>query len=147
MSAPLPSPRSSQMSSLSSLHRLCYLHGPYKQSLFFFNLCTYCSVTLFFRLKTSQGHPAMQIHTDIAYPFFKKKVCMYFGLSWVFLLCLGFSLASLSVAVCGLLIVVASLVVPRLKSTGSAVMKHGLSCSMARGIFLDQGSNPYPLHW
>ena len=24
---------------------------------------------------------------------------------------------------------------------------HGLSCFVACGIFLDQGSNPYPLHW
>ena len=24
---------------------------------------------------------------------------------------------------------------------------HGLSCSVARGIFPDQGSNPCPLHW
>ena len=34
------------------------------------------------------------------------------------------------------------------RSTGSrARVAHGLSCSMARGIFLDQGSNPCPLHW
>ena len=26
-------------------------------------------------------------------------------------------------------------------------MVHGLSCFAARGIFLDQGSNPYLLHW
>ena len=26
-------------------------------------------------------------------------------------------------------------------------MVHGLSCSVACGIFLDQGSNPCPLHW
>ena len=26
-------------------------------------------------------------------------------------------------------------------------MVHGLSCSMICGIFLDQGSNPCPLHW
>ena len=30
---------------------------------------------------------------------------------------------------------------------GSAVAAHGLSCSTACGIFLDQGSNPCPLHW
>ena len=30
---------------------------------------------------------------------------------------------------------------------GSEVMAHGLSCSMARGIFPDQGSNPCSLHW
>ena len=29
----------------------------------------------------------------------------------------------------------------------SVVVAHGLSCSAARGIFPDQGSNPCPLHW
>ena len=33
------------------------------------------------------------------------------------------------------------------RSTGSVAVAHGLSCSVARGIFLDQGSNPCPLHW
>ena len=36
---------------------------------------------------------------------------------------------------------------PRLWSSGSIVVVHGLSCSMACGIFLDQGSNPCLLHW
>ena len=36
---------------------------------------------------------------------------------------------------------------PRLESTGSVVMVHGLSCSSARGIFLDQRSNPCLLRW
>ena len=35
----------------------------------------------------------------------------------------------------------------RLQSTGSVVVVHGLSCSVAYGIFPDQGSNPRPLHW
>ena len=34
-----------------------------------------------------------------------------------------------------------------LQSTGSVVVAHGLSYSVACGIFLDQGSNPCPLHW
>ena len=29
----------------------------------------------------------------------------------------------------------------------SVVAVHGLSCSVASGIFPDQGSNPCPLHW
>ena len=36
---------------------------------------------------------------------------------------------------------------PRLQSTGSIVVVHGFSCSMAYGIFLDQGSNMYFPHW
>ena len=56
----------------------------------------------------------------------------------------------------GLLIAVASLVVKhrlqvhglqQLWHVGSVVVAHGLICSAACGIFLDQGSNPCPLHW
>ena len=42
----------------------------------------------------------------------------------------------------------ASVVVTRgLWSTGSVVAAHGISCSVACGIFPDQSSNPCPLHW
>ena len=34
-----------------------------------------------------------------------------------------------------------------LRNTGSVLVAHGLSCSTARGIFLDQGSNLSLLHW
>ena len=52
------------------------------------------------------------------------------------------------VAMCGLLVAAASLVVEhKLKSVGSAVVARGLSCFVARGIFLDQGSDLCPLHW
>ena len=84
--------------------------------------------------------------------------------------CTGFSLVAVSrgyfpVAVPGLLTAVPSLVVghglrlrllrlqdsvvvvPRFWSTGSIVVVHGLSCSVARRIFLDQGSNPCLPHW
>ena len=30
---------------------------------------------------------------------------------------------------------------------GSVAEAHGLSCSAVYRLFLDQGSNPYPLHW
>ena len=33
------------------------------------------------------------------------------------------------------------------RHTGSVVVAHGLTCSVTCGIFLDQGSNPCPLHW
>ena len=55
----------------------------------------------------------------------------------------GFSL----VVVCGFLIVMASLVAPRLQSTGSVLVSRRLSYSTACGIFLDQGLNPCLLHW
>ena len=74
----------------------------------------------------------------------------------------------LSVAVCGPLVVTASLVSeywlsehrPQylqhmgsgavayvLQRVDSVVVAHGLSCSTVCGIFLDQGSNSCPLHW
>ena len=34
-----------------------------------------------------------------------------------------------------------------LGAQASVVVAHGLSCSAACGIFLDQGSNPCLLHW
>ena len=33
------------------------------------------------------------------------------------------------------------------RCAGSVIVAHGLSCSAECGIFPDQGSNPYPLHW
>ena len=33
------------------------------------------------------------------------------------------------------------------RRAGSVIVAHRPSCSAARGIFLDQGSNPCPLHW
>ena len=33
------------------------------------------------------------------------------------------------------------------RRAGSVVVAHGPNCSAACGIFPDQGSNPYPLHW
>ena len=54
----------------------------------------------------------------------------------------------LFIAVCGLLIAVASLVMEHgLWSAGSVVVAHGLSCSAACGILPDQGSNRCPQHW
>ena len=39
------------------------------------------------------------------------------------------------------------LVAPRYQTPGSVVMVHRLSCSLACGIFLNQGSNLHQLHW
>ena len=56
----------------------------------------------------------------------------------------GYSL----VAAHRLLVVVASLVAEHgLHNVASGVVAHGFSCPVACGIFLDQGLNPFPLHW
>ena len=77
----------------------------------------------------------------------------YIWLHWVFAVwglspfvaSRGYSL----VVVCGLLLVVASLVVEyRLwRVWASIVGAQRLSCPEACGIFLEQGSNLWPLHW
>ena len=107
---------------------------------------------------------------------FLKKICfylfIYFWLRWVFVAAHGLSLVGTSrgysslrcagFSLRWLLLLrsmgsrrtgfsnwhVGSVVVARgLQSTGSVVVAHGRSCSVACGIFPDQGSNLCPLHW
>ena len=120
-------------------------------------------------------------HTQAPNKFLKAKIFakmyeqFYACINYLFLK-IYFCLRRVSVAACGLSLVVASggysslrcsgfslrwllllrstgsrhvgsVVVARgVKSTGSVVVAHGLSCSVACGIFSDQGSNLCPLH-
>ena len=64
--------------------------------------------------------------------------------------CSGFSVAAHRLWMHGLQQLwhlASAVVVPRPQSTGSIVVAHRFSCSVASGIFLDQGSNPCLLHW
>ena len=78
---------------------------------------------------------------------------IYFWLCWVFVSVRGLSLVAASGGHSSLRCTGLSLSRPLpLRSTGSrcsgsVVVAHGPSCSTARGIFPDQGSNPCPLHW
>ena len=78
---------------------------------------------------------------------------LFIWLHWAFVAARVLSLAAGSggytiVTERRLLIAVASLCGARaLGSWASVVVARGLSCSTACGIFLDQGSNPCPLHW
>ena len=86
------------------------------------------------------------------YAHILKIIFIYLFLAVLVLRCCAWAFSSCSEW--GLLFVavhsslrVASLVAEhRLQSTGSVVVTHGLSCSLACGIFLDQGSSPCPLH-
>ena len=88
------------------------------------------------------------------------------GLLFLCGLCSACSACHAPVSVCGLLIAGASLVAElralslqelwyvgsivvasELQSTGAIVRTHWFSCSAACEIFLDQGLNPYLLHW
>ena len=77
--------------------------------------------------------------------FFLILLLVALGLRWVARAshCSGFSCCGAQALGSRASVVVAR----RLQNTGSVVVAHGLSCSPACGIFLDQGSNPCPPHW
>ena len=87
------------------------------------------------------------------YFFILFYLFIYFWLCWVFVSVRGLSLVAASGGHSSSRCAGLSLSRPLLlRSTGSrhvhsAVVAHGPSCSVACGIFPDQGSNPCPLHW
>ena len=78
---------------------------------------------------------------------------IYLWLCWVFVSVRGLSLVVASGGHCSSRCAGLSLSRPLLlrstgsRRAGSVVVAHRLSCSVACGIFPDQGSNPCPLHW
>ena len=78
---------------------------------------------------------------------------IYLWLCWVFISVRGFSLVATSGGHSSSRCAGLSLSRPLLlqstgfRRAGSVIVAHGPSCSAACGIFPDQGSNPYPLHW
>ena len=95
-------------------------------------------------------------HLMVYILFFLNKfiyLFMYFWLCWVFVPVRGLSVAGASGGHSSSRCAGLSLSRPLLlhstgsRRTGLVVVPHGPSCSTACGIFPDQGSNPYPLHW
>ena len=88
----------------------------------------------------------------ISFIFF-LNLFIYFWLSWVFVSVRGLSLVAASRGHSSSRCTGLSLSRPLLlrstasRRAGSVVVAHGPSCSVACGIFPDQGSNPCPLHW
>ena len=78
---------------------------------------------------------------------------IYLWLCWVFVSVRGLSLVAASGGHSSSRCTGLSLSRPLLlrstgsRRAGSVIVAHGPSCSAARGIFPDQGSNPCPLHW
>ena len=78
---------------------------------------------------------------------------IYFWLCWVFVSVRGLSLVAVSGGHSSLRCAGLSLLRPLLvrstgsRRAGSVIVAHGPSCSVACGIFPDQGSNPCSLHW
>ena len=85
--------------------------------------------------------------------FLSIYLFIYFWLCWVFVSVQGLSLVVASGGHSSSWCAGLSLSWPLLlrstgsRRAGSVVVAHGPSCSAARGIFPDQGSNPCPLHW
>ena len=78
---------------------------------------------------------------------------VYFWLCWVFVSVWGLSPVAASGGHSSSRCTGLSLSWPLLlwstgsRRAGSVIVAHGPSCSAACGIFPDQGSNPWPLHW
>ena len=85
--------------------------------------------------------------------FINLFIYLCFWLCWVFVAGRGLSLVaasggySLLRCVCFSLQRLLLLQSMGFRHADSVVVAHGLCCSAACGIFLDQGSDPCPLHW
>ena len=111
------------------------------------NFCVWCQVLFEFPM-----HVAVLFPNTIYFILFINLFIIYFWLHWVFVAARG-SLQLRRVGAtlrCGARALGAWASVPvarGLQSAGSVVVTHGPSCSAARGILPDQGSNVCPLHW
>ena len=86
--------------------------------------------------------------TNCTYIYFLIQFFFFFWLCWVFAAAWGLSLVAASGGYSLLQHAGFSLQwLLLLWSMGSVVVAHGLSRSVACGIFPDQGSNQCPLHW
>ena len=108
-----------------------------------------------------QGHKELDKTEPLSMTSFTYLFIFIFWLCWILVAVCGLSLVAQSkgcslVVVHGHLIAVASLVAQhrlwthgfqQLQHAGSVVVAHGLSCSTACGIFLDERLNQSPLHW
>ena len=98
--------------------------------------------------------PSMGVQLSLESFFFNfLNLFIYLWLCWVFVSVQGLSLVVANGGHSSSRCAGLSLSRPiLLRSTGSrrassAIVAHGPSCSVACGIFPDQGSNPCPLHW
>ena len=99
------------------------------------------------------GKVASLKSSPVNYFLINLFIYVFIWLHVVFVAVHGLSLVAASGGYCSLQCVGFSwrwlLLLPSTGSrrAGSVVVAHGLSCSAACRIFLDQGSNPCPLHW
>ena len=92
-------------------------------------------------------------HLLFYYYYYYYYLFIYFWLCWVFVSVRGLSLVAASGGHSSSRCAGFSLSRPLLmwstgsRHAGSVIVAHGPSCSVACGIFPDQGSNQCPLHW
>ena len=130
-------------------------------------LGNHCIVNLDQRVDLCVGKPEELISTIIIYIFFFSFLThqidifffnfiylfLYLWLCWVLVSVRGLSPVAASGGHSSSQCAGLSLSRPLLlrstgcRRAGSVVVTHGPSCSVACGIFPDQGSNPCPLHW
>ena len=109
-----------------------------------------CTLLLHLYLLCNSSTPTF---FPIFFFFFLKFLFIFFWLCWVFISARGLSPVVASGGHSSSRCVGLSLSRPLLlrstgsRRAGSVTVAHGPSCSTARGIFPDQGSNPCPLHW
>ena len=112
----------------------------------------------FFLYSSKSGQSSHRCLVDSGFFFFFFNTFIYLFI-YLFLAVLGLCFCARAFSSCGkwghssLRCVGLSLSRPLLlrstgsRRAGSVVVARGPSCSAACGIFLDQGSNPCPLHW
>ena len=111
------------------------------------------SLHLFFNFFKDFFFKLVQIHTSGLLFYLFIYLFIYFWLCWVFVSVRGLSLVVASGGHSSSRCTGLSLSWPLLlrstgsRRAGSVVVAHGPSCSVACGIFPDQGSNLCPLHW
>ena len=100
-----------------------------------------------------QSESVIHIHISTLFFFKLINLFLYLWLCWVFVSVPGPSpfaaCGGHSSSRCAGLSPPRPLLLPSTGSrrAGSVIVAHGPSCSTAREIFPDQGSNPCPLHW
>ena len=109
-----------------------------------YSVFSLCAIVMFWKVA---------VNTELVIFFFKVFIYLFLWLCWVFVSVHGLSPVAESRGHSSSRCAGLSLSRPLpfrsagSRRAGSVVVAHGPSCSAARGILPDQGSNPCPLHW
>ena len=122
-------------------------------SVLFTSVCSGLEWNLVYKIYSINSCGKNKDHVIAFFFFLIIYLFIYVWLCWVFVSVRGLSLFAVSGGHSSSRRAGPSLSRPLLlrstgsRRAGSVVVAHGPSCSAARGIFPDQGSNPCPRHW